>query len=211
MAAPKRQWLSAGRCMAFALWAVEHRELADDVHAVRAAMRCTEPQAHALMRGLREARKRPARPPKARAVRRRAERAAAFDGGGMLQRLNDLDALSAALQPSAGVRRNVMFPFPVQPVGASLSRACPAMAPQWYRGPVCADLGGEPDVADYVAASVRAAELRARESKPARCFDGHRTCQHAHLGIGGQCEPGRCRVEEHDRQVAAGVEFPAYG
>jgi hypothetical protein len=68
-----------------------------------------------------------------------------------------------------------------------------------------------PDVSAYVAASVREAELRAQADKPARCFDGHRTCQHAHLGIGGQCEVGRCRVHEHDRQVAAGVEFPAHG
>lgn len=179
MAAPKRQWLSAGRCMAFALWAVEHRELAEDVHAVRAAMRCTEPQAHALMRGLREARKRPARPPKARAVRRRAERLA------LLPRPLSAEEMSDAARYFAGFR------------------VVHGAAPE--------QLDVEPDVAAYVAASVRAAELRVRESKPARCFDGHSTCQHAHLGIGGQCEAGRCRVEEHDRQVAAGVEFPSHG
>jgi hypothetical protein len=194
MAAPKRQWLSAGRCMAFALWAVEHRELAEDVHAVRAAMRCTEPQAHALMLGLREARKRPARPPKARAVRRRALRAAAFEGGGMLQRLNAVDALSRPLSPAEMQDAAQYF---------AGFRVVHGSQPEQF------DV--EPDVAAYVAASVRAAELRAQAAKPARCFDGHRTCQHAHLGIGGQCEAGRCLVHEHDRQVAAGVEFPAHG
>ena len=192
MSAPKRQWLSAGRCMAFALWAVEHVELAEDVDAVRNAMRCTEPQAHALMRGLREARKRPARPPKARAMRRRAERAG-------------IDLVPLA------------WPAPIAS-GTPGVRAWEGDPTDYARryfagfrvvhGPAPEQFDVEPDVAAYVAASVRASELNAR---PARCFDGHRTCQHAHLGIGGQCEAGRCLVHEHDRQVAAGVEFPAHG
>lgn len=195
MAAPKRQWLSAGRCMAFALWAVEHVELAEDVDAVRAAMRCTAPQAHALMRGLREARKRPARPPKARAMRRRAERAAAFGSGGMQQRLSDLDTYERAEAQRVLCR-----------VIRDSARCLAGF--RVVHGPAPEQFDVEPDVADYVAASVRASELQAR---PARCFDGHGTCQHAHLGIGGQCEAGRCVVHEHDRQVAAGVEFPAHG
>lgn len=194
MAAAKRQRLSPARCMAFALWSVEHAELADDVHAVRNAMRCTEPQAHALIRGLREARKRPARPPKARALR-----AAAFSAAGMEQRCSELAAYESmvdradARAASAAEMQNAARYFAGFRVGPGAE-------------PVRVDV--ESDVAAYVAASVRAAELPAR---PARCFDGATTCQHAHLGIGGQCEAGRCLVHEHDRQVAAGVEFPAYG
>lgn len=199
MSAPKRQWLSAGRCMAFALWAVEHGELAEDVDAVRAAMRCTLPQAHALMRGLREARKRPARPPKARAVRRRPLRAAAFGAGGMQQRLSDLAFYESMVDRQAARAASA----------AEMQEAARYFAGfRVVHGPAREQFDVEPDVAAYVAASVRAAELQAR---PARCFDGHRTCQHAHLGIGGQCQAGRCVVHEHDRQVAAGVEFPAHG
>lgn len=201
MAAPKRQWLSAGRCMAFALWAVEHVELAEDVDAVRAAMRCTGPQAHALMRGLREARKRPARPPKARAMRRRAERL-----GEVLER-----PMSAAEMQNwlGAVIGTALAPLPRPMSAAEMREAARYFAGfRVVHGHAPEQFDVEPDVAAYVAASVRAAELKA---KPARCFDGHSTCQHAHLGIGGQCEAGRCRVQEHDQQVAAGVEFPAHG
>ncbi len=70
------------------------------------------------------------------------------------------------------------------------------------------DLSAEPDVAAYVAASVRLAELQA---KPARCATGHSTCTRAHLGIGAQCAAGRCHVHAADVAAGQGVEFPAYG
>jgi S-methylmethionine-dependent homocysteine/selenocysteine methylase len=59
----------------------------------------------------------------------------------------------------------------------------------------------EPDVAAYVAASVRLAELQAR---PARCASGHSTCTWAHLGAGAQCEGGVCRVHARDVAEATG-------
>jgi hypothetical protein len=69
------------------------------------------------------------------------------------------------------------------------------------------DLSAEPDVAAYVAASVRLAELQAR---PARCATGHSTCTRAHLGAGPQCEGGRCHVAAADR-AARGVEDVPHG
>jgi hypothetical protein len=127
MSAPKRQWLSAGRCMAFALWAIENVELAEDVDAVRVAMRCTAPQAHALMRGLREARKRPARPPKARAVRRRLERTASFGAGGMQQRLSDVAAYERVFnQADARLAVLPLAPFPrVMQSSGAISASAP--------------------------------------------------------------------------------------
>jgi hypothetical protein len=199
MAASNRQWLSAGRCMAFALWAVEHGELVEDVDAVRNAMRCTEPQAHALIRGLREARKRPARPPKARALRRRALRAAAFPAGGMQQRLSELAAYESmvdradARSASAAEMQDAARYFAGFRVG---------------HGAESERVDVEPDVAAYVAASVRAAELPAR---PARCATGHSTCTRAHLGIGGQCHAGRCHVHAADVAAGQGVESLAHG
>lgn len=92
MAGHKAHQLSLARCIAFGLWAVDHAEMAQDVDAVKVAMRVTEQQARVLCRALVEARKRPGRKPKDRAVRRFEKRAA---GG--------------ALEPF------VPAPFPVRP------------------------------------------------------------------------------------------------
>jgi hypothetical protein len=73
---------------------------------------------------------------------------------------------------------------------------------------VPADVSAEPDVRAYVAASVRLAELQAR---PARCATGHSTCTRAHLGIGSQCEGGRCRVHAEDVRAGAGLEGVCHG
>lgn len=171
--------------MAFALWSVEHAELADDVHAVRNAMRCTEPHAHALIRGLREARKRPARPPKARALRRRAERLGSLEPGRVFEVL--------PRPMSAGEIQDALRYF---------------AGPQVGDGAESGRVDVEPDVAAYVAASVGAAELPAR---PARCATGHSTCTRAHLGIGGQCHAGRCHVHAADVAAGQGVESLAHG
>lgn len=66
---------------------------------------------------------------------------------------------------------------------------CSAVCPR-------AELLFQPDVTAYVAASVEAAALPAAAAP--RCGTGHSTCTHAHLGIGPQCEPGTCRVNEAD-------------